>query len=67
MLQKPAEGNQGYLIWKGDQLYALIDWKDPVVNYGLDHRIKYARLVQRKASSTHAQGADAQGFSTASN
>ncbi len=62
VLQKPEEGNQGYLIWKDDQLHALIDWKDPVVKYGLDHRIKYARLVQRKASSPHAQGADAQSF-----
>jgi hypothetical protein len=62
VLQKPEEGNQGYLIWKDDQLPALIDWKDAVVKYGLDHRIKYARLVQRKASSPRAQGADAQSF-----
>ena len=41
---------------------ALIDWKDPVVKYGLEHRIKYARLLQRKASSPQAQGADALGF-----
>src|SRR5216683_1499445 len=54
VLQKPAEGNQGYLIWKDDQLHALIDWKDPVVKYGLDHRIKYVRLVQRKTSSPQA-------------
>src|SRR6266446_4276400 len=52
VLQQPAEGNQGYLIWKDDQLQALIDWQDPVVTYGLAHRIKYARLVQRKASSS---------------
>ncbi len=62
VLQKPEEGNQGYLIWKDDRLPALIDWKDPVVTYGLAHRIKYARLVQRQARSPHAQGADAQSF-----
>src|SRR5205823_5891787 len=62
VLETPEEGNQGYLIWKDDQLVALIDWKDPVVKYGLDHRIKYARLLQRKVSSPQAQGADAFGF-----
>jgi hypothetical protein len=62
VLQKPEEGNQGSLIWKDDQFAALIDWNDPVVKYGLAHRIKYVRLVQRKASSPKAQGADAQGF-----
>ncbi len=50
VLQKPEEGNQGFLIWKDDQFTALIDRDDPVVKYGLDHPIKYARLVQRKAS-----------------
>jgi len=62
VLQQPAAGNQGCLIWKDDQLVALIDWMDPVVKYGLDHRIKYARLLQRKASSPQAQGADPFGF-----
>ncbi len=62
VLQKPEEGNQGYLIWKQDQLPALIDWNDAVVKYGLDHRIKYARLLQRKASSPKAAGADPEGF-----
>ena len=62
VLQTPEEGHQGYLIWKQDQLPALIDWNDPVVKYGLDHRIKYARLVQRKASSPRAAGADPEGF-----
>src|SRR6476646_4636929 len=28
VLQKPEEGNQGFLIWKDDQLAALIDWED---------------------------------------
>ena len=61
VLQKPAEGQQGLLIWQHDQLPALINWNDPIVKHGLDHRIKYARLVQRKASSPQAQGADSQG------
>lgn len=62
VLQKSVEGQQGYLIWKQDPLPALIDWNDSVVKYGLDHRIKYVRLVQRKASSPQAQGADCQGY-----
>ena len=33
-----------------------------MVKYGLDHRIKYARLLRRKASSPQAQGADAGSF-----
>jgi hypothetical protein len=32
------------------------------VKHGLDHRVKYARLLQRKASSPRAQGADSQGY-----
>jgi len=62
VLQKPEEGQRGFLIWQNDQLPALIDWDDPVVKHGLDHRVKYARLVQRKASSPQAQGADCQGY-----
>jgi hypothetical protein len=62
VLQSPEEGNQGWLIWGKDRLSALIDWHDPVVHHGLRHRIKYARLVRRKASSPNAQGADVQGY-----
>jgi hypothetical protein len=62
VMQKPEEGNQGFLIWKDDQLAALIDWEDPGVKHGLAQRIKYARLVQRKASSPQAKGTDALGF-----
>ena len=62
VLDKPEEGKQGFLVWKDDQLAVLIDWNDPVVKYGLDHPIKYARLIQRKASSPKAQGADGEGF-----
>jgi hypothetical protein len=61
VLQKPEEGNQGFLVWNGDSLPALINWNDPVVTHGLAHRIKYARLLSRKASSPQAQGADSQG------
>jgi len=61
VLQKPEEGNRGFLIWKDDQLEAVIDWEDEVVAHGLSQRIKYARLVQRRASSPRAAGADAEG------
>src|ERR1051326_7300738 len=61
VLQPPEQGNVGYLLWQGDRLPALIDWEDPVVTYGLAHRIKYARLVQRQARSARAQGADQTG------
>jgi hypothetical protein len=62
VLQPPEEGNQGWLVWGKDRLPAIIDWSDPVVKYGLDHRIKYARLVRRKSSSPRAKGADCQGY-----
>jgi len=62
LLQPPEEGNQGWLVWGKDRLLALIDWNDPVVKHGLDHRIKYARLIRRKASSPRAKGADCQGY-----
>jgi len=62
VLQQPEEGHHGFLIWQGDHLPARIDWNDPVVKYGLDHRIKYARLIRRPASSPRAQGADCQGY-----
>jgi len=62
ILQKPEEGKQGYLLWRKDRIFALIDWNDPVVKYSLNHRIKYARLIRRKASSPEAKGADVQGY-----
>ena len=62
VLQRSEEGNAGYLLWQGDQLEALIDWHDPVVTYGLTQRVKYARLIQRNASSPRAQGADVKGY-----
>ena len=62
VLQTPEEGSQGYLTWKDDRFRALLHWKDPVVKSGLEHRIKYARLLQRKVSSPQARGADACGY-----
>jgi hypothetical protein len=61
VLQSPQEGNQGWLVWGNDRIPAIIDWHDPVVKHGLSHRIKYTRLLRRKASGPKAQGADAQG------
>jgi hypothetical protein len=62
VLQPPEEGNQGWVVWNEDRLSAIINWDDPLVKYGLDHRIKYARLLRRRASSPNAQGADRQGY-----
>jgi hypothetical protein len=61
VLQQPEEGNRGVLLWKEDRLEAVIDWEDEVVTHALRSRIKYARLVQRKASSERAEGADTLG------
>jgi hypothetical protein len=63
VLQSPEEGNAGWLVWGMDRLPALIDWHDPVVTHGVSHRIKYVRLVRRRASSPQAQGADCTGVS----
>ncbi len=62
VLQPAEEGNQGWLAWGKDCLPAIINWNDPVVKHGMDHRIKYARLVRRKASSPRAKGADSQSY-----
>jgi len=62
VLRKSEAGYQGVLIWKQDQIRALVDGKDPVVTYGLAHRIKYARLLRRPVSSRTAQGTDCQGY-----
>ncbi len=61
LLQRPEEGNEGYVLWNKDHLSALIDWNDPVVKHGLGQRVKYARVLRRKASSPRAQGADCEG------
>jgi hypothetical protein len=60
VLQTPEEGSQGYLLWGEDQIPALLDWDDPVVAHGLKQRIKYVRLVRRKASSPRAEGGGCQ-------
>ena len=62
MTQKPEEGNAGWLVWQHEYLPAIIDWSDPVLTHGLSQRIKYVRLVRRRASSPHAQGADCEGY-----
>ena len=62
VLQQPEEGKRGFLLWKDDQLDAYIDWTDPVIKHGLAHRIKYVRLIRRRASSQRAAGADSQGW-----
>jgi transposase len=61
VLQAPEEGNAGWLIWGGDRIPAVIDRHDPVVQHGLRHPIKYARLLRRKASGPRARGADPEG------
>jgi hypothetical protein len=61
VLQEPTEGSAGWLIWQGDRIPALIDWHDPVIHHALKQRIKFARLVRRKASSERASGADGDG------
>ncbi|EFH89774.1 hypothetical protein [Ktedonobacter racemifer] len=54
----PNAGDGGFLIWNKEVIPAIIDWRDPVVQHGMRHPIKYVRLVRRKASSPQAQGAD---------
>ena len=61
LLQKPEQGNGGWVLWGEDRIPALIDWNDPVVQHGLSHPIKYVRLIRRKATSSHAKGADSDG------
>src|SRR5690348_16665232 len=57
----PNAGDGGFLLWNEQVIPAIIDWLDPVVQHGLRHPIKYARLIRRKASSPQAQGADGEG------
>jgi transposase len=57
----PNVGDGGFLIWNTVVIPAIIDWFDPVVQHGMRHRIKYVRLLRRKASSPQAQGTDHDG------
>jgi len=57
----PNAGDGGFLLWNEQVIPAIIDWRDPVVQHALRHPIKYVRLVRRKTSSAHAQGADGDG------
>jgi len=61
-LSHPEEGRRGSLVWQQERLAAKIAWNDPVVKHGLDQRIKYVRLIRRRASSPQAQGADCEGY-----
>ena len=62
VLKTAEEGKDGCLVWGMDCLRTLIDRHDPVVKHGLSHRIKYARLLRRKATSPKARGADSLGY-----
>src|SRR5215471_5941782 len=57
----PGAGDGGFLLWNEQVIPAIINWLDPVIQHGLRHPIKYVRLIRRKASSPHAQGADGEG------
>lgn len=57
----PGMGDGGFLLWNSLVIPAMIDWRDPVIQHGLRHKIKYVRLVRRKASSPQARGADHDG------
>jgi hypothetical protein len=57
----PNAGDGGFLIWNQQVIPAIINWLDPVIQHGLRHKIKYVRLLRRKASSPQAQGADVSG------
>jgi hypothetical protein len=57
----PNAGDGGFLIWNEQVIPAIINWLDPVIQHGMRHKIKYVRLVRRKASSPSAQGADHDG------
>ena len=57
----PGAGDGGFLIWNEEVMPAIINWLDPVVQHGMRHKIKYVRLIRRKASSPQAKGADKEG------
>src|SRR6266487_5438669 len=46
VLQPPELGHAGWLVWGEERIPAIIDWHDPAVKHGLEHRVKYARLVR---------------------
>ncbi len=62
VLQDPTEGNGGWLVWGQERFAAKIEWTDPVVQHGLAQRVKFVRLLRRRASSERAEGADCQGY-----
>jgi putative transposase len=42
----PNAGDGGFLIWNEQVVPAIINWRDPLVQHGLRHSIKYVRLVR---------------------
>jgi hypothetical protein len=57
----PSAGDGGFLLWNKLVIPAIIDWRDPVVQHGMHHPIKYVRLIRRQAPSPRAQGSDRDG------
>jgi len=41
------------LSWSGLKILCIIDEKNDLIAYGLQHRVKYCRLVRRKINSTN--------------
>src|SRR2546428_1766409 len=62
VLHQPGEGQQGYLIWEEGRLAGAVPLRGPGGETGLGQRLQYARLLQRRASSERAAGADTRGF-----
>jgi hypothetical protein len=52
----------GFVFWQELQLRVHIDWNDPVVAHAACCRVKYVRLLQNKASSPCASGANGDGL-----
>jgi hypothetical protein len=52
----------GVVCWQELQLRVRIDWNDPVVAHAAGCRVKYVRLLQNRASSPRASGADGDGL-----
>ncbi len=55
-----GKSNKSGIRWKGEavewgglELKALITDNDPVILHGLNHKVKYVRLVRRKVSATN--------------
>ncbi|HEX4207047.1 MAG TPA: transposase [Ktedonobacteraceae bacterium] len=60
--QRGGQRSAGFVFWQGLQLRVRIDWRDPVMAHALACRVKYIRLIQRKASSPRAKGTETCGL-----